>query len=307
MRSGRVRVLTEDKSRTQKLQRRAQRKGKCSTPGVQNSRLKQLALSLTLLQGYFKKPGSINKFAFLKDPTAAIYSNPDNIESLPPTQVPQILGSVQTRQDASGTKNSPRTFTFPTASVQHLEPESPLQETSEDQTAVGHNVYLVREQPNDPQDMSNATVHKNSQVCSTLITAQVHATAQINPQGVWQRDMTVNLCITQFPITLRNLMEAFNDPVLAGTCQQSTLMFQSSSAKQGAKERLDICIDATTGKMTDTWLQSLSITNGKTLVEALDLKKFDLSNTEEQYLNPLQLSEKATRSPAVLQQERVSN
>ncbi|KAJ1208500.1 hypothetical protein NDU88_003885 [Pleurodeles waltl] len=84
-------------------------------------------------------------------------------------------------------------------------------------------------------------------------------------------------------------------------------MPQSSSAIQGAKEQLDIGFDASTGKMEDTWLQSFSITNDKVLVDALDLKTFDLSKTKEQYLSLPPLLEKANQSPAVLQQERVSN
>ncbi|KAJ1130237.1 hypothetical protein NDU88_008593 [Pleurodeles waltl] len=87
------------------------------------------------------------------------------------------------------------------------------------------------------------------------------------------------------------------------------------------RKKLDIIVPTCTGAQPQsyqTWnlehgvchfslVQSLSITNDKALVEAVDLNTFDLSNIKEQYLSPSQLSEKANQSLAVLQQEKVSN
>ncbi|KAJ1118811.1 hypothetical protein NDU88_006998 [Pleurodeles waltl] len=294
MRLGCVRVPTEGKTRAQRPQRRAQRKEKCPAQRPQSNGLDQLVSPLTPLQIYFKKSVVTNKFAFLKGPAEAFFSNPVTDETLPTPLVPQTPGIKQSGFDAS------------TTSIQHLGLDLPLQEVPKQQTSEEYNAILVHKRQNN-RVTSSPIACKNLQVGSTLIAAQVHAPEGETLQGDQQQGTSVNPSNTVPPIISGNLTEASNDPVYAGIRQQSTPIPWSNFDTQGIKERLDIDFDASTGSMEDSWLQSLSITNNKALGEALDLKTFDLTNPKEQYLNQPSLPENAKHSSATLQQEITSN
>ncbi|KAJ1105488.1 hypothetical protein NDU88_002894 [Pleurodeles waltl] len=237
-----------------------QKKEKCPAQGPQSSGLDQLVLLFTPLQVYLKKSGVTNKFAFLKDPAAAFFSNPDTDEGLPTPLVPQTLGIRQSGFDAS------------TNSIQYLGLDLPLLEVPKKQAFKEYYASLVHERQNNLRVTSSPIAHKNLQVGSTLIMAQDHAQEGKTLQGDQQQGTTVNSSNTVPPVISGNLTEAYNNTVHAGIRQQSAPIPWSNFESQGIKERLDIGFDASTGNIEDSWLQSLSITNNKALGEALDLK-----------------------------------
>ncbi|KAJ1190295.1 hypothetical protein NDU88_007033 [Pleurodeles waltl] len=295
MRSGRLRLPTEGKVKTLRPQRGVQRKVNCSAQSPQSSRLDQLVSPLTPLQVYFKKTGVANKFAFLKDPAAAFFSNLDTDVGLPTLLVPQPMATGQLGLEVS---------TNPT---QQIGEDFPVQEASKRLALEVHNDCSAHERLNISRVTSSPIVRKNLQAGSIVIVAQVHVQERESLQGDQQQGTSVNPSNSEPLITTGILTEVHNDTVHEGMRQQSTPIPRFNLSTQGSNEGLDIGFEVATGTMEDSWLQSLSITNNKDLGEALDLKTFDLINPKDQYSNQPLLVGSTEYSSSILQQERPPN
>ncbi|KAJ1100928.1 hypothetical protein NDU88_006003 [Pleurodeles waltl] len=294
MRSGRRRLPTKGKVKTSRPQRGAQRKVNCSAQSPQSSRPDQQASPLTPLQVYLKKTGVSNKFAFLKDPAAAFFSNLDTDVGLPTPLVPQPMATGQLRLEVS---------TNPT---QQLGADSPVQEASERLAPEVHNDRIAHKRPNISRVASSPTVCKNLQAGSIVTTAQVHVQKRESSQSDQQQYASINPSNTELLLSTGISIEVHNNIVHEEMHQQSTPIPRSNLNTQGSNERLDIGFEAT-GIMEDSWLQSLSITNNKDLGEALDLKTLDLMNPKDQYLNKPLLVGITEYSSSISQQERPPN
>ncbi|KAJ1124401.1 hypothetical protein NDU88_002862 [Pleurodeles waltl] len=295
MRSGRLRLSTKGKVKTSRPQRRAQRKVNCSAQSPQSSRPDQQVSPLTPLQVYLKKTGVSNKFAFLKDPAAAFFSNLDTDVGLPTPLVPQPMPTGQLRLEVS---------TNPT---QQLGVDLPFQEAPKRLAPKVHNDHSAHERLNISRVASSPTVRKNLQAGSIVTTARVHVQERESPQSDQQQGASINLSNTKPLLPTGFSIEVHNDIMHEGMRQQSTPIPRSNLNAQGSNGRLDMCFEVATGIMEDSWLQSLSITNNKDLGEALDLKTLDLMNPKDQYLNKPLLVGSTKYSSSIPQQERPPN
>ncbi|KAJ1083027.1 hypothetical protein NDU88_003187 [Pleurodeles waltl] len=157
-------------------------------------------------QAYFKKPGSIGKFAFLKKPTAASYSNSDDIEGLLTPFAPQIFGSVRMQHGASIDRTSsinPASLAICLPSDQRSKLKSPLQKSADKQSTSDLDLDLDLEQPVGLQDMriisSNASTQKKPQANSTLIKALVHVPTTTMAHSIGQRNTQLITTTTDNP------------------------------------------------------------------------------------------------------------
>ncbi|KAJ1166117.1 hypothetical protein NDU88_006526 [Pleurodeles waltl] len=195
----------------------------------------------------------------------------------------------------------------PTNPTQQLGADLPIQEASKRLAPELHNVRTAHEQPNISRVTSSTTVCKNLQAGSIETTAQVHVQERESFQSDQQQGASINPSNTELLLSTSISIEVHNDIVHEGIHQQSTPISRSNLNTHGSNERLDIGFEAATGKMEDSWLQSLSITNNKDLGEALDLKTLDLMNPKDQYLNKLLLVGSTEYSSFTPQQERPLN
>ncbi|KAJ1087591.1 hypothetical protein NDU88_000758 [Pleurodeles waltl] len=254
---------------------------------TQSGNLDQPAPLPTPFQAYYKKPCSNGKFALLKDPTAAIYS--DVIEGLLTPMAPQILGSMQMQQGAFVDKTSsinPAPLVIRSTSDQRSKLESPLQKSAEKQPAVDPdlNLDLPLEQPVDLQDMrmssSNDLTKKKPQANSTLIKAQVHVSTTTMAHSIEEQDTQLIATTTdnphglQLPIIFEDQSGVPKDSLFIETHLQLTPMLHQSQDTQGLKRRPEACSGLFTTELEDSWLQSISITNDKDLIQALGLRTF---------------------------------
>ncbi|KAJ1204549.1 hypothetical protein NDU88_008326 [Pleurodeles waltl] len=272
-----------------------QRKANCSVQSPQGSRSDQQASPLTPLQVYLKKTVFSNKSTFLKDPAAAFFSNLDNDVGLPTPLVPQSRATGQLR------------FEVPTNTTQQLGADLPVQKASKCLAPEVHNDRTAHERLNISRVTSSPTVCKHLQAGSIVTTAQVHVQERESSQSDQQQGTSINPSNTELLLSTNISTEVHNDIVHEGKPQQSTPISRSNLNTQGSNERLDMGFEAATGKMEDSWLQSLSITNNKDLGEALDLKTLDLMNPKDQYLNKPLLVGSTEYSSFLSQQESLLN
>ncbi|KAJ1175818.1 hypothetical protein NDU88_001103 [Pleurodeles waltl] len=195
----------------------------------------------------------------------------------------------------------------PTNLTQQLGADLPVQEASKRLAPEVHNDCTAHERLNISRVTSSPTVCKNLQVGSIVTTAQVHVQEKESSQSDQQQDASINPSNTELLLSTSISIEVHNDIVHEGMHQQSTPILWSNLNTQGSNERLDMGFEAATGKMEDSWLQSLSITNNKDLGEALDLKTLDLMNSKDQYLNKPLLVGSTEYSSFISQQERPPN
>ncbi|KAJ1198915.1 hypothetical protein NDU88_002753 [Pleurodeles waltl] len=271
MRSGRLRLPTKGKVKNSRPQRGAQRKVNRSVQSPRGSRSDQQEPPLTPLQVYLKKTGFSNKSTFLKDPAAAFYSNLDADVGLPTPLVPQPMATGQLRLEV------------PTNPTQQLGADLPVQEASKRLAPEVHNDRTAHERLNITRVNSSPTTCKNLQAGSIVTMAQVDVQERESSQSDQQQGASINPSNTELLLSTSISIEVHNYIVHEGMHQQSTPISRSNFNTQGSNERLDMGFEAATGKMEDSWLQSLSITNNKDLGEALDLKTLDLMNLKDQY------------------------
>ncbi|KAJ1089926.1 hypothetical protein NDU88_003066 [Pleurodeles waltl] len=173
----------------------------------------------------------------------------------------------------------------PTNPTQQLRADFPVQEASKRLAPKVHNDRTAHERLNISRVTSSPTVCKNLQTGSIVTTAQVHVQERESSQSDQHQGASINPSSTELLLSTSISIEVHNDIVHEGMHQQSTPISPSNLNTQGSNERLDMGFEAAPGKMEDSWLQSLSITNNKDLGEALGLKTLGLMNPKDMYLN----------------------
>ncbi|KAJ1082238.1 hypothetical protein NDU88_002406 [Pleurodeles waltl] len=159
---------------------------------------------------------------------------------------------------------------------------------------------------------SNASTQKKPQVNSALIKALVHVPATTMAHRISQQNTQLitttayNPHGLQLPIILEDQTEAPKDSLSIVTHQQSTPMLNQSPDTQGLKRRPEACSCLFTSELEDSWLQSISITNDKALVQALDLRTFVLPDTKQQHLDQSPWLQEAMICSTTLQEKKAS-
>ncbi|KAJ1190485.1 hypothetical protein NDU88_007223 [Pleurodeles waltl] len=195
----------------------------------------------------------------------------------------------------------------PTNPTQQLGADLPVQEASKSLAPEVHNDRTAHERLNISRVTSSPTGCKNLQAGSIVTTAQVHVQERESSQSDQQQGTSIKPSNTELLLSTSISIEVHNDIVHEGMHQQSTPILRSNLNTQGSNERLVMGFEAATGKMEDSWLLSLSITNNIDLGEALDLKTLDLMNPKDQYLNKPLLVGSPEYSFFIPQQERPFN
>ncbi|KAJ1184516.1 hypothetical protein NDU88_001322 [Pleurodeles waltl] len=160
---------------------------------------------------------------------------------------------------------------------------------------------------------SNTLTQMKPQGSSARVTALVHVPTIMNRyQSTGQQNTQLITAVTdkphslQLPITLENMTDAPTDSLFIRTRQQSTPMLQESPDTQGFKRRLEAFNSLSITELEDSWLHSISVTNDKDPVKALDLKTVVLPNIKAQHLDKSQRLKEANQCSTAPQQKKVS-